>query len=147
MFSRTVSHGNTPYSWNITPRSGPGPATGLPSSSTRPAVGCMKPATMFIMVVLPQPDGPITETNSRVADRVATRRRPPCIGPAASGNSTDDALERRMRGGRSRDALLPGDQAPRRRAQRDVHGERDEADADDADVDDVELEERRPRSG
>ena len=33
----TVSQGNTPYSWKITPRSGPGPATGLPSSSTLPA--------------------------------------------------------------------------------------------------------------
>ena len=27
-------------------------------------VGCTKPATMFIIVVLPQPDGPMTETNS-----------------------------------------------------------------------------------
>ena len=40
---RTVSHGKTPYSWKITPRSGPGPATGLPSSSTRPGVGFTKP--------------------------------------------------------------------------------------------------------
>ena len=49
----------------MTPRSGPGPLIGLPSSVTLPADGCMKPATMFIIVVLPQPDGPITETNSR----------------------------------------------------------------------------------
>jgi len=38
---------------------------GLPSSRTSPDVGCMKPATMFIMVVFPQPEGPMTETNSR----------------------------------------------------------------------------------
>ena len=65
MLSFTDSHGKTPYSWKITPRSGPGPLMGLPSSVTAPADGCMKPATMFIIVVLPQPDGPITETNSR----------------------------------------------------------------------------------
>ena len=65
MFCSTVSQGKTPYSWKITPRSGPGPATGWPSSSTWPAVGCTNPATMFIIVVLPQPDGPMMETNSR----------------------------------------------------------------------------------
>ena len=65
MLSFTDSQGKTPYSWKMTPRSGPGPEMGLPSSVTLPEDGCMKPATMFIIVVLPQPDGPITETNSR----------------------------------------------------------------------------------
>jgi hypothetical protein len=37
---------------------------GRPSSSTAPPVGCTKPATMFIIVVLPQPEGPMIETNS-----------------------------------------------------------------------------------
>ena len=36
MFCRTVSHGKTPYSWKMTPRSGPGPSIGLPSSRTLP---------------------------------------------------------------------------------------------------------------
>ena len=34
MLPRTVSHGKTPYSWKITPRSGPGPSTGASSSRT-----------------------------------------------------------------------------------------------------------------
>src|SRR5438094_117674 len=57
MFSRAVSHGKTPYSWKITPRSGPGPVTGSPLNNTRPAVGFWKPASMLIIEVLPQPDG------------------------------------------------------------------------------------------
>ena len=36
MFCFTVSQGNTPYSWKMTPRSGPGRSTGLPSNSTWP---------------------------------------------------------------------------------------------------------------
>ena len=64
MFWRTVSLGNTPYSWKITPRSGPGPWTGALSNNTRPPVGFWKPASMFIIVVLPQPEGPITAMKS-----------------------------------------------------------------------------------
>ncbi len=40
------------------PRSAPGAATGVPSSSTRPVVGVSRPATMRSSVDLPQPDGP-----------------------------------------------------------------------------------------
>ena len=36
----------------------------LPSSRTLPLVGFMKPGHMLIMVVLPQPEGPITATKS-----------------------------------------------------------------------------------
>ena len=88
MFCLTVSQGNTPYSWKITPRSGPGPAIGCPSSSTCPASGFMNPATMFIIVVLPQPDGPITETNSRsrIAYETSSTTR---SGPDFEGNSTE----------------------------------------------------------
>src|SRR5687768_9388320 len=96
MLPRTVSHGNTPYSWNITPRSGPGPATGLPSSSTRPEVGLRKPAAMFMVVVLPQPEGPMTETNSRslmVYETWSTT----LMGPAFEGNSTE-TFSNTMRG-------------------------------------------------
>src|SRR5438309_11756542 len=64
MFCRTVSHGKTPYSWNMTPRSGPGPFTDWLLNNTRPVVGCWNPASIFIMVVLPQPEGPMIATNS-----------------------------------------------------------------------------------
>src|SRR5690349_11614738 len=40
------------------PRSAPGPLTGAPSNSTRPAVGESRPATIRSSVDLPQPDGP-----------------------------------------------------------------------------------------
>src|SRR5687768_12356568 len=169
MFWRTVSHGNTPYSWKITPRSGPGSATGRPSSSTRPFVGLTKPPTMFIKVVLPQPDGPMIETNSpfETSNETSSITR---IGPAAVSNSTE-TLSKWMRIGsahfgfrygssgsggligapstcgptrragpsslfgagvqkRSCEAVLPGDEAARRGAQREVHRQRDQTDAD-----------------
>ena len=40
------------------PRSGPGPVTSAPSSSTRPWVARSRPATMRSSVDLPQPEGP-----------------------------------------------------------------------------------------
>src|SRR5690349_20806582 len=151
MFCLTVSHGNTPYSWKMTPRSGPGPLTGRPSRSTRPSVGATNPATMFIIVVLPHPDGPMTATKSPspiAYDTSSTTRSRPCF----DANSIDTwsktmrgpvVIMRGLRPSRSRYALLPRDEAARNGAQHEVHGERDQPDADDADVDDVELEERR----
>src|SRR5205814_9590777 len=47
------------------PRSWPGPVTGAPSSSTCPELAFSRPARMRIRVDLPQPEGPITHTNSR----------------------------------------------------------------------------------
>ena len=38
--------------------------TSSPSSMTRPALGCSKPAMIFSSVVLPHPDGPSSEKNS-----------------------------------------------------------------------------------
>src|SRR5215475_11534602 len=38
--------------------------TSAPSRSTRPAVGCSKPAISRSVVVLPQPEGPRSEKNS-----------------------------------------------------------------------------------
>src|SRR5262245_45950225 len=58
MLALTSSHGNSVYDWKTMPRSGPGPPTGTPSSSTRPLVGVSSPATMRSSVDLPQPDGP-----------------------------------------------------------------------------------------
>src|SRR6266404_4689885 len=46
------------------PRSAPGALTGMPSSSTRPAVGASSPATIRSSVDLPQPDGPRIEMKS-----------------------------------------------------------------------------------
>src|SRR3954452_18021727 len=46
------------------PRSGPGPATGLPHISSSPSLGVSKPPTMRSSVDLPQPEGPIRQTNS-----------------------------------------------------------------------------------
>src|ERR1700733_4007608 len=57
-FSKAVRQGNKAYSWNTTPRSAEAPRTGAPSTSTRPAVGCTKPAIIPSKVDLPQPDGP-----------------------------------------------------------------------------------------
>ena len=57
-------------------------------AGARPRVGCMKPATMFIIVVLPQPDGPMIATNSPSAisyDTSSTTRS----APRDEGNSTD----------------------------------------------------------
>jgi hypothetical protein len=40
------------------------PVTSLPCSCTVPRVGSSKPATIRMVVVLPQPDGPSNEKNS-----------------------------------------------------------------------------------
>ena len=71
--SSTVSHGNSAYSWNTTPRSGPGRVTGSPPTLIRPPVGASKPATMNRSVDLPQPLGPSTETNSPSATEKSMR--------------------------------------------------------------------------
>src|SRR5581483_4978589 len=64
MLSRMRSQGNSAYSWKTMPRSGDGPVTGWPSTSSRPRVGRSKPATMYSSVDLPQPDGPRMVMNS-----------------------------------------------------------------------------------
>ena len=58
MFSQVVIHGNSAVSWNTTSRSRFGSVIGAPSSVTRPSLGCSKPASSRISVLLPQPDGP-----------------------------------------------------------------------------------------
>ncbi len=60
---------------------GGGPMTRRPSRSTSPPVGASSPATHFSSVVLPQPDGPTTQTSSpaatvNVRSRTASTRRP-----------------------------------------------------------------------
>jgi hypothetical protein len=64
---RTVSHGNSErlYSWKTSAISSGGPVIVLPLSSTSPRVGSKRPDMHLSSVVLPQPDGPTTQTNSR----------------------------------------------------------------------------------
>src|SRR6266446_8125716 len=63
-FSKQVSQGSREWFWNTTPRSGPGPVTSRSASRTWPPVGLRSPATMLSSVDLPQPECPISETNS-----------------------------------------------------------------------------------
>src|SRR5437867_12049486 len=46
------------------PRSGPGPVMGRPRSRAWPVVAGKRPATMFRIVLLPQPEGPRKTRNS-----------------------------------------------------------------------------------
>jgi hypothetical protein len=64
MFLRTVSQGMSAWLWNTTPRSRLGPTTSRPSMKTWPLVAVSSPASTFRMVVLPQPEWPMMQTNS-----------------------------------------------------------------------------------
>ena len=46
-----MAHGISAKSWNTMARSGPGPRTGLPSTSTSPDVGWIRPAMILRVVV------------------------------------------------------------------------------------------------
>src|SRR5262249_29142532 len=64
-FSRTVFQGNSAFSWNTKAMSrGIGPATGLPCTSTVPAVGARSPPLPVSGVLFPQADGPIRQIRS-----------------------------------------------------------------------------------
>lgn len=64
MLPATVSHGISANSWNTTPRSRPGPFTAWPSTYTVPPLAWSSPALRLSRVDLPQPDGPMMQTNS-----------------------------------------------------------------------------------
>src|SRR5215813_2094212 len=64
ILSSTDSHGNSAVCWNTTPRSGPGPTTGAPSTLSSPLVGPSKPASRLSRVDLPHPLAPTIVTNS-----------------------------------------------------------------------------------
>jgi len=64
MFCSTVSQGISACPWNTTPRSRLGPAISLPAMTTPPLLGSSRPASTLRMVLLPQPEWPITQTNS-----------------------------------------------------------------------------------
>ena len=63
-FCTTVLQGISPGDWKTQARSGPGPVTGTPEIATSPLVAGSSPARIFITVLLPQPDGPMIDTNS-----------------------------------------------------------------------------------
>jgi len=53
-----------PYSWKTSAISSGGDVTFLPRRSTSPLPGLSRPPTHLRSVVLPQPEGPTTQTNS-----------------------------------------------------------------------------------
>src|ERR1700742_5276486 len=73
--STTFFHGIRPGDWKTHPRSMPGPVTTAPETRTSPDEGCSRPARIFITVLLPHPDGPITDTNSCGATSKSTSAR------------------------------------------------------------------------
>src|SRR4051812_20887993 len=75
MLSSTVIHGSSENCWKTTARSGPGPLTSRPSTTTCPSSFGSRPAMIRSNVVLPQPDGPSSETNSLSLTSKDTSRR------------------------------------------------------------------------
>ena len=71
---RTDIHGSSEreYSWNTSAIASGGPSTRSPRSSTSPRVGSSRPDMHLSSVVLPQPDGPTTHTNSRSSSEKET---------------------------------------------------------------------------
>src|SRR3979409_1339430 len=68
----TVRHGSSAWLWKITARSMLGPSITWPSTITVPSEGRSSPARMLSTVVLPQPEWPMTQTNS--PRRIASQR-------------------------------------------------------------------------
>src|SRR3954452_1904667 len=73
---RTEAHGisERPYSWKTSAISSGGSVTRLPRRIVSPRVGRSSPATHLSSVVLPQPDGPTTQTNSPSSTTKVTSR-------------------------------------------------------------------------
>ena len=66
-FSKALSQGSSEWFWNTTARSGPGAAISRLSHSSTPSVGNVSPAIRLSSVLLPQPEWPISVTNSPCA--------------------------------------------------------------------------------
>ena len=124
------------------PRSAPGPATGAPSSSTRPVVGVSSPATMRSSVDLPQPDGPriVMKSLSATASDTgcsATVGAP----PRTPGNVRPTPSMTSLLIGPAQ-ASDPGKQLLVAPLEREVGDEPDHADHDDAEDDLAGVEQR-----
>src|SRR4051812_20305202 len=63
-FSRVVRQGKVDSSWKTMPIERCEPRTTSPSTRTPPSYSSIRPPMMLKRVVLPQPDGPMMETNS-----------------------------------------------------------------------------------
>src|SRR4029077_13034479 len=63
-FSTTVRQGKVDSSWNTMPMAACGPLIGAPAIVTRPWKLSINPPMMLNRVDLPQPDGPMIDTNS-----------------------------------------------------------------------------------
>src|SRR2546428_1062883 len=122
------------------PRSAPGPVTGAPSTSTRPAVGASSPATIRSSVDLPQPDGPSRQMKSlsATASDVGSNAR---VGgaPRTPGNVrlTASMSRRDTRSGEG-----PGEQPLVQRLEEVVGNEADDADDHDPEDDLAGVEQR-----
>src|SRR5258708_1569145 len=81
-FSRTFSHGKTPFSWKTKIRRRSGPRTGSSSTSASPKVASRKPATILSKVDFPQPLGPTMQTNSPCATSALTFSKTSICSPA-----------------------------------------------------------------
>src|SRR6267154_2342475 len=64
MFFITDNQGISAWPWKTTPRSSDGPATSRLSITTTPELAVSRPASTLRMVVLPQPEWPMMQTNS-----------------------------------------------------------------------------------
>src|SRR5690348_4528895 len=71
--SMTVRQGNVDSSWNTMPNAGCVPRTASPPTATRPSNSGIRPPMMLNNVDLPQPDGPMMETNSPCSTANDTR--------------------------------------------------------------------------
>src|SRR5258706_2672304 len=129
-FSKHVSHGSSEWFWNTTPRSGPGPSMCFSASRMVPAVGFSRPATRLSSVLLPQPECPISVTNSplRIARSmpVSATKSPFLVSKVLS---TDSMLR-----------YLCIGEAPGEQHQRLLEHQADDADGEDGDDDVLDLE-------
>src|SRR5688572_3003230 len=125
-FWKHVSHGRSEWFWNTTPRSGPGPSTCLPASRMAPRVGLIRPATRLRSVLLPQPEWPMSVTNSPLR---MVRSMPVRISEAANDMPTASTLRYLSI------AEAPGDQH-----QPLLQQQADDADGEDRDHDVLDLE-------
>src|SRR5882757_7442948 len=83
-FCSAVSHGSSSANWNTMPRSWPQPLTSRPSTVTLPPDAVSSPMAMRSAVVLPQPDGPMSDTISPSCTLKLTRlsARTVCTAPS-----------------------------------------------------------------
>src|SRR6266849_5813010 len=118
------------------PRSAPGPATGAPSSSTRPVVGRSSPATMRSSVDLPQPDGPSRQMKSLSATQSEVGSMARVGGPPRTpGKVRLTSSMKRVGTLLSRSGQAPGKQPLVQGLEKIVRDEPDHADDHDAEDD------------